>query len=224
MATEVDPELQAQLDKLTIAVQLIHDFGMSDDPSIPNPEGGVIRTLEGINAAINEAIPNFEDANEAAIQARAARDAAIEAKDAAETAAEQATAASIHDFGTSAIYEYGNVASAATVTIPAASKTIVSLTLNQPNTVINIGEQAGVSDPSTVARQITTWMGFIALKQGTGSNKVSSWDSRIKWANNRKPVLSYLVGYTDVVTLLTFDSGANNRATWMGFFNGGWIK
>ena len=78
MATEVDTELKAQLDKLTIAVQLIHDFRMSDDPSIPNPEGGVIRTLEGINAAINEAIPNFEDANEAAIQARAARDAAIE--------------------------------------------------------------------------------------------------------------------------------------------------
>ncbi|QIN98943.1 hypothetical protein emhyr_66 [Salmonella phage emhyr] len=207
MATEVDPELQAQLDKLTTAVQLIHDFGMSDDSSIPNPEGGVIRTLEGINAAINEAIPNFENANEAAIQARAARDAAIEAKNAAETAAEQATVAS-----TSAIYEYGNVASAATVTIPAASKTIVSITLNQPNTVINIGN---VSDPSTVARQIT-----IAIKQGTGSNKVTAWDPRIKWANNRKPVLSFLVGYTDVVTLLTFDSGA----TWMGFFNGGWIK
>lgn len=206
MATEIDPELQAQLEKLTIAVQLIHDFGMSDDPDIPNPEGGVIRTLEGINAAINEAIPNFEDANTAAIEARAARDAAIEAQEAAETAASQATAAS-----TSAIYEYGNVASAAAVTIPVATKTVVSLSLTSVTTTITLG---GVTDPSTIARQIT-----IAVTQGTGSNKVT-WDPRIKWANNRPPILSFLVGYTDVVTLITFDSGN----TWMGFFNGGWIN
>ncbi|QEG07778.1 putative tail fibers protein [Salmonella phage SE4] len=205
MATDIDPDLQAQLDKLTIAVQLIHDFGMSDDPSIPNPEGGVIRTLEGINEAINEAIPNFEDANTAAIEARAARDAAQAAQTKAEQAAASASAAS-----TSALYEFGAVASAATVTVPASAKTVVNLTLTSATTQINIG---GVTDPATIARQIT-----IAVKQGTGSNK-ANWDSRIKWANNRKPVLSFLVGYEDFVTLITRDSGN----TWVGFFNGGWI-
>ncbi|MEA4022376.1 hypothetical protein VBJ55_22365 [Enterobacter hormaechei] len=205
MATAIDPDLQAQLDKLTVAVQLIHDFGMSDDPSIPNPEGGVIRTLEGINEAINEAIPNFEDANQAAIEARAARDAAQLAQQKAEDAA-----ASASNSSTSALYAFGNVASAPTVTIPASSKTVVDVTLNAVTTQINIG---AVTDPATIARQIT-----IAVKQGTGSNK-ATWDSRIKWANNRKPVLSFLVGYEDFVTLITRDSGN----TWTGFFNGGWV-
>lgn len=67
----------------------------------------------------------------------------------------------------------------------------------------------------TVARQLT-----VILEQGTGANKISKWDEKIKWSQDRIPVLSLESGRKDVVTLLTYDEGKS----WLGFFNGGWFK
>lgn len=70
------------------------------------------------------------------------------------------------------------------------------------------------SDGANLSRQIT-----LILRQGTGSNRVA-WPASIKWNNNRPPVLSYVTGRSDVITLLTNDSGAS----WFGFHNGSWFN
>lgn len=85
----------------------------------------------------------------------------------------------------------------------------ITLTSGETNFSVN-----SFSDGSDKARQLT-----LILKQGTGSNKVK-WPSNIHWNNERAPNLSYVQGRSDIVTILTHDSGAN----WYGFFNGGWFN
>lgn len=89
--------------------------------------------------------------------------------------------------------------------------TIQDLTLNTATTTVTF---KAFSDGANLGRQLT-----LLLKQGTGANKVN-WPSSIKWNNNRPPVLSYVTGRVDVITLLTRNSGG----TWYGFYNGGWIS
>lgn len=89
--------------------------------------------------------------------------------------------------------------------------TIQDITLNTATTTMTFKP---FSDGANLGRQLT-----LLLKQGTGANKVN-WPSSIKWNNNRPPVLSYVTGRVDVITLLTRNSGG----TWYGFYNGGWIS
>lgn len=205
MATE-DEQIQAQLDKLTVAVGIVHDFGMTGSDEITNPEGGVIRTLHGINAAIDDALPNYADAGAAATEAKDARDAAQAAQAAAEAAAGNAGSAAA-----SAIYKTKNYAGANTVAITPMTATIHNVSLDRVTTAITVG---ATSDATGMARQIT-----IYLTQTTGSNKVT-WPSNIKWSNDRTPILSYGIGTVDMVSLITQDKGA----TWRGVFNGGWFN
>lgn len=201
-----DEQIQAQLEKLTVAVQIVHDFGQSDAESIDNPEGGVIRTIEGINKAIDDALPNYADAGAAATAAKDARDAALQAQAAAEAAAGNAGAAA-----SSAIYKTKSYAGANSITITPMDATIHNVILNRVTTNILVGT---TSDAVGMARQITLY-----LTQSTGSNKVT-WPTNIKWSNDREPILSYGVGTVDMVSLITQDKGA----TWRGVFNGGWFN
>lgn len=205
MATS-DEQIQAQLDKLTTAVQIVHDFGQSSEDQIDNPEGGVIRTIEGINKAIDDALPNYADAGAAAAASKDARDAALKAQAAAEAAAANAGGAVA-----SAIYKVKTYAGAASIAITPMDATIHKVNLNRANTTLSVGS---TSDAAGMARQIT-----LELIQATGSSKVT-WPSNIKWSKGRVPVLSFTTGYADFVTLVTMDSGA----TWTGFFNGGWVN
>ena len=205
MATS-DEQIQAQLDKLTVAVGIVHDFGQTSGDTIPNPEGGVIRTLHGINKAIDDALPNYADAGAAAAASKDARDEAQAAQAAAEAAAASAGGAVA-----SAIFKTKDYPGAATIAITPMTATIHNVALNRVNTNITIG---GTTDTAGMARQIT-----LMLKQVTGSNKVT-WPANIRWANERQPRLSFVTNYSDMVTLLTVDGGI----TWQGFFNGGWIS
>lgn len=205
MATS-DEQIQAQLDKLTTAVGIVRDFGMTDTDTIDNPEGGVIRTLHGINKAIDDALPNYADAGAAAAESKDARDAAQAAQAAAEAAAGSAGSAAA-----SAIYKTKNYAGANTIAIAPMTATIHNVSLDRVTTAITVG---ATSDADGMARQIT-----IYLTQTTGSNKVT-WPSNIKWSNDRTPILSYGIGTVDMVSLITQDKGA----TWRGVFNGGWFN
>uniref|UniRef100_A0AAU8GFP6 Tail fiber protein n=2 Tax=unclassified Rosemountvirus TaxID=2738372 RepID=A0AAU8GFP6_9CAUD len=200
-----DEEIQAQLEKLTTAVQIVHDFGQSSAESIDNPEGGVIRTIEGINKAIDDALPNYADAGAAATAAKDARDEAKAAQAAAEAAAANAGGAVA-----SAIYKVKTYAGAASIAVTPMEATIHVLNLDRASIAISVG---ATSDAAGMARQITLY-----LNQTVGSSKVT-WPANIKWANGRVPILSFTKDYQDVVTLITIDGGTN----WKGFFNGGWI-
>lgn len=205
MASE-DEQIQAQLDKLTVAVGIVHDFGMTGADTIDNPEGGVIRTLHGINKAIDDALPNYADAGAAAAESKDARDAAQAAQAAAEAAA-----ANAGGVVASAIYKVKTYPGAATIAITPMDATIHKVNLNRANTTLSVG---ATSDAAGMARQIT-----LQLIQQTGSSKVT-WPSNIKWSRQRVPVLSFTTGYSDFVTLVTTDAGA----TWIGFFNDGWVN
>lgn len=204
MAT-TDDGIQAQLDKLTTAVQIVHDFGQTGADSIDNPEGGVIRTLHGINKAIDDALPNYADAGAAAAASKDARDAAKQAQAAAEAAAANAGGAVA-----SAIYKVKTYASAASVAITPMEATIHIVNLDRATTTLTVG---ATSDAAGMARQLTLY-----INQTVGSSLIN-WPANIKWANERKPILSFLKGYQDTVTLLTTDGGT----TWKGYFNSGWI-
>lgn len=206
MASTDDEQIQAQLDKLTTAVGIVHDFGMVSTDTIDNPEGGVIRTLHGINKAIDDALPNYEDAGAAAAEAKNARDAAQTAQAAAEAAAGNAGSAAA-----SAIYKTKSYAGANTIAITPMDATIHNVSLDRVTTTLTVG---GTADATGMARQIT-----IYLTQTTGSNKVN-WPSNIKWSNDRTPILSYGIGTVDMVSLITQDKGV----TWRGVFNGGWFN
>lgn len=199
--------VQTQLEKLTVSTQLIHDFMLSPATSIDNPEGGVIRTITGINAAIDDALPGYETVQEAVTAAQAAQTKAEAAQQAAEDAAASAGAQA-----TSAIYKVKDYASAASVTITPMAATIHRITLTAVSTTLTIGS---TTDAEGQARQIR-----LEIKQGTGSNKIPTWPSNVKWAYDRVPVLSYQVGRVDIVDLVTEDKGA----TWRGAFNGGWYS
>lgn len=201
-----DEQIQAQLDKLTVAVQIVHDFGQADTDSIDNPEGGVIRTLEGINKAIDDALPNYADAGAAATESKNARDQAQAAQAAAEAAAGSAGSAAA-----SAIYKTKNYTGANTIAVTPMDATIHNLSLDRVTTAVTVG---GTTDAAGMARQVTLF-----LTQTTGSNKVT-WPANIKWSNNRVPILSYGVGTVDMVSLITQDKGVN----WRGVFNGGWFN
>lgn len=205
MATE-DEQIQAQLEKLTTATQIVHDFGQSATDNIDNPEGGVIRTIQGINKAIDAALPNYSDAGEAAATAKNARDAALAAQAAAEAAAGNAGGAVA-----SAIYRTKTYAGADTIAISPTEATVHVISLDRAMTTLSVG---GTSDALNMGRQIT-----LQLVQSSGSSQVT-WPSNVHWANNRTPKLSFTTGYSDFVTMITLNSGN----TWLAFFNGGWIS
>lgn len=200
-------QVQTQLEILTTSTQLIHDFMLSPNASIANPEGGVIRTITGINQAIDSALPGYEDVQEAVTAANAAKAGAETAQQAAEDAAASAGAQA-----TSAIYKVKDYASAATVAITPMAATIHRITLTSVSTALTVG---ATTDADGQARQIR-----IEIKQGTGSNKIPTWPANVKWAYDRKPVLSYQKDRVDIVDLITEDKGA----TWRGAFNGGWFN
>lgn len=111
-----------------------------------------------------------------------------------------------------AVYEFTdrNI-STTTYQIKPLDGSVQRLVLNASTTTMTF---ATFADGANKARQIT-----LLLKQGTGSNRVT-WPSSIRWNNGRAPVLSYLTGRVDVITLLTYDSGTS----WYGFYNGGWFN
>lgn len=88
-----------------------------------------------------------------------------------------------------------------------------NLTLTSPYCTITL-ETNPEYDNLGIVRQI-----FIKLKQGTGINRIN-WPTNIKWTYNREPVLSYDVGFSDIITLTTLDDGQ----TWLGSYDGGWFE
>lgn len=130
------------------------------------------------------------------------------AKGAAEASAQQA-----QDFANAAgmgIYRVQAipVAPASLILNPTVDQvSYYEVALTEPMTTINL-----VDPPDLVGfyQQVT-----LTLKQGSGANKVT-WPSKIKWAFNRSPVLNFISGYTDVVTLVYRGSGK-----WMGVFSAG---
>lgn len=112
-----------------------------------------------------------------------------------------------------AVYRFGNSGDTGgdgTITLEVADGTIQYFKLIVPQTTFAIGS---FTDPSSTCRQLT-----LMIEQGTGANKIN-WPSNIKWNNGRDPVLSYISGKIDFLTLLTKDSGNS----WYGFYNGGWF-
>lgn len=199
--------VQTQLEILTTSTGLIHDFMLGKTDTIVNPEGGTIRTIQGLNKAIDAALPGYEDVQDAVTATQAAQQAAEAAQAAAEAAAGDAGAQA-----TSAIYKIKDYASAASVAITPMAATIHRITLTSVSTTLTIG---ATTDATGQARQIR-----LEIKQGTGSNKIPAWPTNIKWAYDRKPVLSYQKDRVDIVDLVTEDKGA----TWRGAFNGGWYS
>lgn len=117
----------------------------------------------------------------------------------------------IQQYQMMAVYQYLNRnVTGTTVSIGVVSGSVQRVVLNSSTTTVTF---VPFSDGADKARQLT-----LLLKQGTGSNKVV-WPSSIRWNNGRPPVLSYLTGRVDVITLLTYDSGTS----WYGFYNGGWF-
>lgn len=108
-------------------------------------------------------------------------------------------------------YKLSQPASAATQNINAKSASVFEFTLTAATTAIAM---TNYTDSESQARQIT----MIIHQDVIGARKVT-WDSKIKWSQGRVPVLSMDAGVSDVVTLLTTDSGT----TWYGFFQGGWL-
>ncbi|QQK87888.1 hypothetical protein pSalSNUABM01_019 [Salmonella phage pSal-SNUABM-01] len=118
----------------------------------------------------------------------------------------------IQQYQMMAVYQFRDRTITGTmVEIGPLAGSVQRLTLNASTTTVTIGP---FSDGADKARQLT-----LLIKQGTGSNRVV-WPSSIRWNNARAPVLSYLTGRVDVVTLLTYNSGAS----WYGFYNGGWFN
>lgn len=78
---------------------------------------------------------------------------------------------------------------------------VFNLTLNNPNTSINI-----LPNTKTQVYDCT-----IIIEQGTGSNLVS-WSSNVKWSFNRQVLLSYEQSQKDIISLETYDGGI----TWYG--------
>lgn len=111
--------------------------------------------------------------------------------------------------GVNTVYKVATLPNGTTQTVNVADGSYVKINLTNPTTNLLI---APYSDVAGYARQIT-----LEIKQGTGSNKIT-WPTRISWAEGRQPLLSYLAGRTDFVTLVSSDSGASFK----GFFNGGW--
>lgn len=206
VTTQDQTAAQTQLEALTTATQLISSFMTGSDLSIDNPEGGTIRTIAGINAAIDDALPGYATVEEAVTQANAAQLAAETAQAAAEAAANNAGAQAV-----SAIYKVASYTSASTVAIVPMNATLHQVTLTAVTTTLTI---AGTTDPEQQARQIR-----IELTQGTGSNLVT-WPSNVYWSYDREPKLSYEQGRVDIVDLITTDKGT----TWRGAFNGGWYS
>lgn len=118
----------------------------------------------------------------------------------------------IQQYQMMSVYQYINRnVSGTSVSIGVVSGSVQRLVLNASTTTVTI---LPFTDGADKARQLT-----LLVKQGTGSNKVV-WPSTIMWNNGRPPVLSYLTGRVDVITLLTYNSGAS----WYGFYNGGWFN
>lgn len=88
-----------------------------------------------------------------------------------------------------------------------------NLTLTVPYCTISLESNPDYANLGIV-RQV-----FIKLKQGTGINRVN-WPSNIRWTYNREPVLSFELGYCDIITLTTLDDGL----TWLGSYDGGWFE
>lgn len=85
-----DKEIEEQLAKLEAATTLVYLFSTTGDLTVPNPEGGTVRTLAGINSAIDQALPDLGSIS-AAIQA--ARAAETNAAASAQSAADYSTSA-----------------------------------------------------------------------------------------------------------------------------------
>lgn len=118
----------------------------------------------------------------------------------------------IQQYQMMAVYQFADrTISGTTVALSVISGSVQRLVLNSSTTTVTI---TPFTDGANKARQLT-----LLVKQGTGSNRVV-WPSTIQWNNGRAPVLSYLTGRVDVITLLTHNSGAS----WYGFYNGGWFN
>lgn len=109
-------------------------------------------------------------------------------------------------------YRLSTPESAATQNLNAQTSSVFSFTLTSALTNIRM---TSYSDVESQARQVT-----ILIKQDVFGARKVNWDSKIKWSQGRIPVLSLDGGVTDIVTLLTTDSGA----TWYGFYQGGWFQ
>ncbi|MDQ0124698.1 hypothetical protein J2W17_003652 [Pseudomonas lini] len=59
----------------------------------------------------------------------------------------------------------------------------------------------------------------LTLRQGTGANKVT-WPSNVVWQFNRPPVLAYVQGMSDMVTLVSDPV----TSKWRGMVDGGWFN
>lgn len=94
---------------------------------------------------------------------------------------------------------------ALTLNVSASSEFIITLTEN----VCALTLSNALPEKGT-AQQVT-----LVLTQGTGVNKVS-WPGSVRWQHGHIPVLSYIRGKTDVITLVTYDTGK----TWLGFYSG----
>jgi len=93
----------------------------------------------------------------------------------------------------------------------AESDNVFTLTLTQPETAVVFQNVVSIY---TAVAQVT-----LLIKQGTGANQVT-WPDNVKWTNDRAPTLSYIAGYSDIVTLLY----NKNTGNWYGFSNGGWFS
>lgn len=198
--------VQTQLESLTISTQLIHDFMLGATDTIVNPEGGTIRTITGINKAIDDALPGYADVQAAVTEANAAKVGAEQARDDAEDFATQSA-----NYAATALYKTKDVPTGATITVDPVAGTVQNLVLSQAQSTLTVKP---TNDADGFARQITLF-----IKQGTGSNKIT-WPANVYWSNGRVPVLSYTLNTIDLVCLISLDKGA----TWRGVFNGGWFS
>lgn len=115
-------------------------------------------------------------------------------------------------FAMQAVYKSSDMIDiGATINIDPLNGSVQRFNLTAPVATVTI---ATTTDPAQTARQIT-----LIFNQGTGANKMV-WPSKVKWNNGRTPIFSYVQNKSDVVSLLSWNSGTS----WYGFYNGGWFN
>lgn len=153
-------------------------------------------------AYADQCVASVEQAQESA--QNSATSAGTATTKAAEAAASAATAQS---YAKTAVYTTTSGNAGANISVNLAGPTVIRATLVNDVTVLSLSGAVAAGE----TRQFT-----LILNQGVGSRLVD-WDSNIRWADGRPPVLSFTPGAEDVISILV----VGGLAYYYGFFNGG---